>query len=535
MTNETVVIIPARGGSKGIPRKNLRIFNRQPLVQHAINIAKQSLYVTKIIVSSDDDEILEVALQNDVIAFRRDPNLANDLATLDPVIEDVVTKFDLQDAVVVTLQTTSPLVSTTSLNEVIDAVKNDSQLTSFTVTETRHLTWQKNNNQFMPDYQERLNRQQIPPSYLETGGVVACMGVKIQQYKTRFSPPYHPIEVSEAEAIDIDSADDWARAEAIIGRKRIAIFVIGNNDIGLGHLYRQLTLFDHLAKHEICFFCRQEDQLVREIITNKFINTEVYTPETVTSKLDEFQPDIIINDILDEWIHLKMPSLPDNVKFITFETEAHAINTKHYVINALYQKKYETDLIGPEWFMLRPEFDRVIPQTDNSSVKEILVTFGGVDPADQTSRLFNILQDSKFHNIKKTIVLGKGYSGALNDNSWRKDGNIQNVEIVKNTTCISKYMLRADIAITSSGRTVYELAKCQVPTISISQNTRELRHSFGKVKFQHLGLYSVVTDQEVENAISNYINNPIDREDAHNEHRKYSFAGIKNVLKLIEE
>ena len=113
----TLAIIPARGGSKGIPRKNLRPLAGKPLLAWAIGAALDAESVDCVVVSTDSDEIARVARRFGARALMRDPALAEDAVTLDPVIHDAVERveaggeafggaFDL----VLTIQPTSPLL-----------------------------------------------------------------------------------------------------------------------------------------------------------------------------------------------------------------------------------------------------------------------------------------------------------------------------------------------------------------------------------------------------------------------------------------
>lgn len=530
MAREIVVIIPARGGSKGIPRKNLRIFDGVPLIVNAIKTAKSASKVTQIVVTSDDDEILGLAERHGVVAFKRDPKLASDAATLEPVIAEVVNARHLSHAIVVTMQTTCPLIMSSTVDQAIAEIEEHPDATSFTVVENRHLSWIKDDGVFKPNYVKRVNRQELPPVFYETGGVVACLGDKLVAHNTRFRPPYRPISVSEAESIDIDTAFDWARANAAVQQKRIAIFVKGNETIGLGHLYRQLTLYDHLAKHDICFYCPVKDRLIQEILAEKFIKFETFEQDTVSAQLANFKPNIIINDLLDDWVNLIEQQSSSQAKVIVFETEVHIPGLQYEAVNALYRAERPQDRVGPNWFILRPEFVQAKPKEVSDVVNEILVTFGGTDPADQSFRMYNILLDDAYSNTRRTIILGKGYNGKLL--------NVQSSEgfaILKDTSQISRYMLRADVAITSKGRTIYELAKCGVPTLSIAQNARERRHYFGEVLFKDLGLYSEVSNEDITLSLKNMMSDTKIRKELSQKNRTIPFGDNRNILTLIEE
>ncbi len=88
--NKILVVIPARGGSKGIPRKNIRLLDGKPLIAYSIEIAKASAYVDDIVVTTDDSEIALLSEKFGASVIRRSEELARDDIPLDPVIHDAV-------------------------------------------------------------------------------------------------------------------------------------------------------------------------------------------------------------------------------------------------------------------------------------------------------------------------------------------------------------------------------------------------------------------------------------------------------------
>jgi CMP-N-acetylneuraminic acid synthetase len=107
-----LTVIPARGGSKGIPRKNLRLLNGKPLIYYAITNALRSRHITDVYISSDDDEILYLAETFGAKVHKRDPKMADDQTTLDPVIYDTFDYAQKREKkyydIVVTMQQTRP-------------------------------------------------------------------------------------------------------------------------------------------------------------------------------------------------------------------------------------------------------------------------------------------------------------------------------------------------------------------------------------------------------------------------------------------
>lgn len=129
---EILVLIPARGGSKGIPRKNLRALNGRPLIYYAIQTALRSTFKVDVYVSSDDDEILNIANASGAKVLKRDASKANDATTLDPVVYDAylrISKIEKKEYdLIITLQPTSPLLKTKSLDNAINLLINKSDI-----------------------------------------------------------------------------------------------------------------------------------------------------------------------------------------------------------------------------------------------------------------------------------------------------------------------------------------------------------------------------------------------------------------------
>ena len=245
--NKILVVIPARGGSKRIRRKNIRLLADKPLIYYAINIAKSSQYVDDVVVSTEDPETSKIAEKFGASVIRRSPDLAGDQIPIDPVVFDATVQkeklaFDEYD-IVITLQTTSPLLRTETLDKAIEKFKNFDIDTVISVIGDKHLSWGFNekDNRFFPLYSERLNQQYLPKEYIETGGIFATRRSFITP-NSRLGNNVDLIEVSREESIDITSFEDWWVAEKYLNKKKIAMVVNANNVIGIGHIYRCISL-----------------------------------------------------------------------------------------------------------------------------------------------------------------------------------------------------------------------------------------------------------------------------------------------------
>ena len=170
-----LAVIPARGGSKGIPRKNMRLMHGRPLIDYAISCAAESSCITDVAVSTDSREILDFVEQIDgVVALERSPELSGDDITLDPVVNDAVVRVEalrgVRYDIVITMQPTSPLLTVRTLDTAIERFLNSDSDTMVSATNAPHLSWGKDGrNRFVPNYERRLNRQELPPNYVETG------------------------------------------------------------------------------------------------------------------------------------------------------------------------------------------------------------------------------------------------------------------------------------------------------------------------------------------------------------------------------
>ena len=163
-----LAVIPARAGSKGIPNKNIRIINGHPLIYYSIKNALDSEWITDVIVSTDSPEVKIIAEQMGVKVKWRDELLCGDDVTLDAVIADAIPDDTYWDYVV-TMQATSPTLSVLTLDTAIKYAIDKNLDTVISAINAPHLSWGEKDGKKVPNYVERLNRQYLPPCYMETG------------------------------------------------------------------------------------------------------------------------------------------------------------------------------------------------------------------------------------------------------------------------------------------------------------------------------------------------------------------------------
>jgi CMP-N-acetylneuraminic acid synthetase len=483
MTGRTVAIVPVRGGSVGIPRKNARLMRGRPLVAYSIEAARRSREVDAVFVSTEDAELAEIARRFGAEVVERPAGLAGPTTTLDEVVVDAVARLEAQGRrfdCVVTLQATSPLVRPATIDRAVRRCREPGCDTVLTVVNAPHLAWGHDaGGALVPLYAARRNRQELPPHYRETGGVVACRRAVLER-GTRFGERVSVIEVSRLESLDVDDHFDWWLVEKSLRRRRICFRVVGNRETGLGHVYRALTLADRLIDHDLRFVVTSEHGLAAELVRRRFYDLVLVEPARELEALREAAPDVIVSDVLDTG-KAEMEALRAlGAALVNFEDLGPGAALADFVVNEMYDPPGclhgPTAFHGAAYCVLRDEFYSVPPIAVRPEVEEVLLLFGGTDPSDLTGRCLRWL-DALPGDWRITVVSGLGYPHPERLERLA-EGARHRVEVVVDTPIVSRYMARADVAVTSAGRTVFELAGLGVPMLVVPQNDRECLHGF---------------------------------------------------------
>jgi len=225
-SKKILAIIPARGGSKGVLRKNIRLVGAKPLIAWIIEAAKTSGYIDRLILSSDDNEIIQVAESFGCEApFVRPSELAQDESSSSDVIVHALNEIPGYDYVML-LQPTSPLTVTKDIDGCIESCINSNANSMVSVTEPgKNPYWMfkmGKGNKLVPvlgeDYLNRP-RQQLPCIYMPTGAIYIAESKWFLKNKSFYSNLTKGYIIPMERSLDIDSELDFNQFEVIVGGK----------------------------------------------------------------------------------------------------------------------------------------------------------------------------------------------------------------------------------------------------------------------------------------------------------------------------
>ena len=230
---DILALIPARGGSKGIPRKNIRNFAGYPLIAWSIAAAKQSEFVSRVIVSTDDEEIAAVAREYGAATpFLRPAELAQDKTTDLPVFEHALQWLEENEGykpgVVIQLRPTSPIRPKEMLDHAIRILleHEDADCVRGVVPAGQNpfKMWRFNGEDKPIEPLLTVNgiaepynapRQILPPVYWQTGHIDAIRVSTIKDKHSLTGDVIYPLVIDPRYTVDIDNLSDWAKYEAL--------------------------------------------------------------------------------------------------------------------------------------------------------------------------------------------------------------------------------------------------------------------------------------------------------------------------------
>lgn len=217
--NKTIAIIPARGGSKRLPGKNIRLLGGIPLIVHSIRYAQQHPFIEAVYVSTDDAEIKAEALAHGAKVVDRPENLSGDFEPTVSALKHVLEVVGAGVDNVILLQVTNPLRPDTLLKEAFLKYEEGKYDSLFTVTRNHQKFGKIANDKFLPfNYEIGQRSQDLEPLYFENG-LLYISKAELILSDSILSENAYPMVVNHPYAnVDIDTREDFEYAEYLVDK-----------------------------------------------------------------------------------------------------------------------------------------------------------------------------------------------------------------------------------------------------------------------------------------------------------------------------
>lgn len=238
-----LAIVPARGGSKGIPGKNIKRLGGFPLIAYSIAAGLQAQGVHRVLVSTDDEDIARVARQwGAEVPFLRPAEFAQDNTTDWPVFDHALRWLEenenYQPEIVVHLRPTSPFRRVSHIDDAVGLLRENAQADAVRTVclprENPFKMWLDGDDGWMQplmkgygDEPYNQPRQELPVAWWQTGSVDACRARTIRELRSMTGRRILPLKMSATDVIDMDSPADWEMAESLLSSGRLQLQELG--------------------------------------------------------------------------------------------------------------------------------------------------------------------------------------------------------------------------------------------------------------------------------------------------------------------
>jgi len=535
---DLAVFIPAIKKNVAFADDLIKKLDGKTLIQGAIDKAKEIAPCQSIHVITDSEEICLICQRNDVsYCYEKDLKLSRP-----PIIENlsfILSQFAGNYREMILLSPYAPMLRS---EEILEALKK------FRSTENCQLlipVKKEISRAFKGSrrgVREMLSGDPGQELLIESQAFTIINSSLMK--KDRGIKKAEPVSYElDHDLMEIRSHQDWWVCEKLLRRKRVVFRVIANEKVGMGHIYRALTLAHEITDHEVYFVC---DEKSRKAVT-QFAGNDywlgVYKESEITDRIFDLKPDLVVNDMLSTRRNYILKLREKGIRVINFEDFGTGACYADFTINELYSSpeiEGENILWGQKYFFLREEFNEARPHRFKKKVDALLVTFGASDPSDLTRKtLKNILQYCEDKKIKIFLVTGEGYPHIKELEKETRNIPESRVQYVHVTGVMSHLMEQAQIAIAANGRTACELGHMNIPSIILSHHEREKKHSFATKDrgFIPIGLYNgSATDKKVLKALKKLVEDNSFRKDCFDRIKPFKFQKNKGrVLKLILE
>jgi spore coat polysaccharide biosynthesis predicted glycosyltransferase SpsG/CMP-N-acetylneuraminic acid synthetase len=481
-----LAIVPARGGTDHVPYLNIKRLGDRPLLAHTLEAARHSHAVDRLIVSTDDLAVAEVARSHGAeVPFLRPRELAGDIPSLKPVVVHAVHEIEAagdRADIVVVLQATTPFRDGAAIDAAIERLQEGSYDTVVSVTEDRTLNWRARDGLLVPLFDKEGRRDEQPPIYKENGAVVVLRRAVLDDPR-RFGNRVGYLVLDKRAGFTVHDLDDFWMAERLLRQPRILFRTDGSASMGMGHVYRSLAIADalrELSRAEIAFLMSADH--AEGLITVSRYGYPVRVvgdgkPDTYLDHIRDFAPAILINDLpeLDDRYLRALSHLgATTVNLVDTLDDLHRTEEYAQVIVSVMNEERETPegfYGGPGYAILRSHF-RDREKEIRTAPRLVLLSFGGSDPQGLTLKAARALQGLD-PSVEILAVAGPAFSYHREFEELARTLPRRVPLINQAGGHIADLMLEADVVVGSGGMSVYEIAALGTPGIVLGQNARE--------------------------------------------------------------
>ncbi len=520
------IVIPAIKKNAVIPDQLIKKLNGITLIQRAINTALEINDTSDILIATDSEEISLIAERNNIEFYYNETlkfNSANILMKLSPILKQKANTYKNM----ILYRSNAPLIKSEKILKGYE---------KFLVNDSYVLTTVENKNKEIYENNNGTFTLKTKNFYKE----IKAFQILSFEILLRGDYKFYPFVLNEEESIEIEKHQDWWICEKLLQRKRIVFNVIGSNEIGMGHIYHSLALAHEITDHEIIFVCDKQYEIAVDKIAA--MDYKVIATNDVQKEIISLKPDLLINDILNTEVEFIKKIKQKGIRVVNFEDLGEGSKYTDLTINELYdipQLEGNNNLWGYKYLFLRDEFNESKPHGFIDKVNGVLITFGGTDQNNLTLiTLKNILRTCQKFDIKIYLLCGGGYRYKSDLEKFVSKYNNVDIEIFYTTNTVTKIMEKTQIAISSNGRTIYELADMNIPSIIISHHKREATHTFATLEhgFINLGVFCESTEQLIKKNFEKIVTDENYRKLLYLNIKKFSFRDNKQkIVKKIME
>lgn len=502
---DLLVVIPAIKKNAVIPDQLIKKIDGITLIQRAINTAKRLTTSDNIFILTDSEEISLISERNEVDYYYNN-KLSIDSDNIIEITSEITKNLNQKSILIYRANT--PLVNEEILKEAYNIFLEEKTVILTSVRKENKKLLKKQNDSILNIRKEEYYEE--------------IKAFLIYSKENKIEHNIRPFILDDEKSIEIENYQDWWVCEKILQRKRIVFNVIGSIEIGMGHIYHSLALAHEITDHEVIFVCDEKYKIAVDKIAA--MDYKVISTKNVEETIIKLDPNIVINDILNTKKNYINNLKNNNIKVVNFEDLGEGSKYADLVFNELYdtpQLEGKSYCWGYKYLALRDEFYDAKPHDFINDVKEIMITFGGTDQNNLTLiSLKAVLDICKKREIVINIVCGGAYKFRDELESFISKSGYNKINLNFASGVISKIMEKTQLAISSNGRTVYELADMNIPSIIISHHERESTHSFANLEkgFINLG----VIDNQVDIKINKVFNKLVEDLD----YRKLLFMNI---------